>query len=192
MTRESIEMTDTAKNPDEFDCPDCESPMTYEWRELHFEYGQGKDAADLTVNVPMHCCVHCDLQFLGEKGSRLKHEAVCSHLGLLSPSEIRTIRVSRNLNREEFARLTGLGEATLGRWERGSGFQSQANDRYLRLLREPGALKQLTEVLNKAARVKENALDAEKKRQRARFPRLHLDNALTQAQKSFELFREAA
>ena len=41
------------------------------------------------------------------------------------------------MTRSEFAEVTGLGEATLGRWETGALVQNRANDRYLRLMREP-------------------------------------------------------
>ena len=47
------------------------------------------------------------------------------------------------MNRAEFARLSGLGEATLARWENGSVTQSRANDRYLRLLAQPGGIDRL-------------------------------------------------
>ena len=40
------------------------------------------------------------------------------------------------MSQAEFARVTGFGEATIGRWENGLVIQNVANDRYLRLLRE--------------------------------------------------------
>lgn len=152
MTLRPNEMNDSRKIQEDFDCPDCEHPTTYEWRELHFTYGEGEIATELTVDVPMYICAACDLQFLDETGSRLRHDAVCRHLGLLSPSEIRSIRARLKLNREEFAQYTGLGVASLARWERGMGYQNQANDRYLRLLGTSYGVSQLQKLINELKR----------------------------------------
>ena len=73
-------------------------------------------------------------------------EAVYRHHGLLSPWEIRAIRERRKLSRKAFAEITGLGEATIKRWETGAITQNRANDRYLRLLNDDScwsALKRL-------------------------------------------------
>ena len=67
----------------------------------------------------------------------IQHEALCKRLGILTPKEITFIR--KNLyhmsSMKEFAKFTGLGSTSLQRWESGSGMQSTANDKYLRLLR---------------------------------------------------------
>ena len=73
----------------------------------------------------------------GQEKPEKPHEAVCEELGLLTPKEITFIR--KNLyhmsSMKEFAKLTGLGSASLQRWESGSSMQNPANDKYLRLLR---------------------------------------------------------
>lgn len=67
------------------------------------------------------------------------HGAVCRHLGLLTPSEIKDIRTRRDMSQAAFAELTGLGEATIARWERGDVTQNRGNDRFLRMVqREEG------------------------------------------------------
>ena len=43
----------------------------------------------------------------------IRHEAVCRHLGVLAPGEIRALRREHGMSRAAFARLTGFGEATL-------------------------------------------------------------------------------
>ena len=47
------------------------------------------------------------------------------------------------MSRAAFAKVTGLGEATLNRWENGLLIQNRANDRYLRLLASPGNVQAL-------------------------------------------------
>ena len=82
-----------------------------------------------------------------DEGERLRHEAVCRHLGVLSPAEISGLRKGFGMSRAAFAELTGLGEASLGRWESGAVIQNRANDRYLRLLSLPGLIGSLAELV---------------------------------------------
>lgn len=50
------------------------------------------------------------------------------------------------MSRAAFAEVTGLGEATLNRWENGIKVQTLANDRYLRLLARPENMQRLRSV----------------------------------------------
>jgi transcriptional regulator with XRE-family HTH domain len=52
----------------------------------------------------------------------------------LTPERIRGLRQLHDRNRKEFAADTGIGEASLGRWESGAVIQSAQADAYLRLL----------------------------------------------------------
>lgn len=116
-------------------CPVCgERSVTKYWYHDTFTYGSGDTAATLEADLPVRRCGACDFEFLDHEGERLQHEAVCRHLGVLTPAEIRAIRGLAGMNRAEFAELSGLGEATLNRWENGAVVQNRANDRYLRLL----------------------------------------------------------
>ena len=117
-------------------CPQCgekgavtTSPYLYT-----FCYGSGEPTVDLTVELPLRRCSSCEFEFLDDEAERLEHEAICQHLGVLSPTEIERIRRSHDMTRAVFAQVTGLGEATLNRWENGIKIQTLANDRYLRLL----------------------------------------------------------
>lgn len=48
------------------------------------------------------------------------------------------------MSRAEFARVTGFGEATLARWERGEVIQNTSNDSFLRMLMDRDAMKRLS------------------------------------------------
>ena len=128
----------TATRPDDpqdiVPCFDCGADTRRKWGEHTFTYGAGPDAAELTVTLPIHVCPSCGFECIDGKGEALKHEAVCRHLGVLSPREISRIRETHGMTRAAFARVTGLGEATLNRWEKGILIQNTANDRYLRLV----------------------------------------------------------
>ena len=133
----------------ELTCPLCGRPeITTLWNTLVFNYGPEESTVELTVYVPVRRCENCDFEYLDEEAERLKHEAVCRHLGVLSPAEVRRIREGFDMTRAKLAQLTGLGEATLNRWENGLSVQTHAYDRYLRLLTRPGNTRVLKELMN--------------------------------------------
>ena len=131
------------------ECPQCgEASITTYWHHDIFTYGSGASAAKLHVDLPVRRCASCDLEFLDHEGERLRHEAVCRHLGVLSPAEIADIRKRFGMTRAVFAELTGLGPATLNRWENGAIVQNLANDRYLRLLALPHVMSRLQSLVS--------------------------------------------
>lgn len=126
------------------ECPECGSKgVSTTSTEQIIHYGQGADAAKFKAIVPLRTCEQCGFQFLDKEGQQARHEAVCRHLRVMPPAQIRALRDYLQLSRDEFARLTGLGEATIGRWERGALIQNIANDRYLRLVGSEGNIERL-------------------------------------------------
>ena len=116
-------------------CPMCgEDCVSTTWVLHAFDYGSEEDRVELHVRVPMNRCGACEFEYLDYRAERLKHDAVCDYLGVLSPDEIRRIRENYSMTRAAFADVTGLGEASLNRWENGLSIQRLAHDRYLRLL----------------------------------------------------------
>ena len=66
--------------------------------------------------------------------------------GLLSASEIRTLRKRFRFRQEDLARLLRLGANTVSRWESGRNVQTAAMDILLRMLRDlPGSVDYLRE-----------------------------------------------
>ena len=116
-------------------CPLCgDTGITTTWKPDVYNYGTGESMVELTVDVPVRQCEACDFEYLDDEAERLRHGAICRHLGVLSPDEIRHIRKGLGMTRAKFAQVTGFGEASLNRWENGLTIQTHANDRYLRLL----------------------------------------------------------
>lgn len=132
-------------------CPDCESRnIDTQLIDHRFEYGSGDSAVTLTATTPLRKCRDCGAKYLDAEAEELMHAAVCHHLGVMTPAEVRAIRQqSGRLSRVEFSRITGLGEATIGRWERGELIQNTANDRLLFLLTFPENLLRLRERLDR-------------------------------------------
>ena len=117
-----------------------------------FRYGVEDSAVDLTVNLPVRRCRACGFEFLDRESERIKLEAICAHLGVLSPSGIRRIRERHGMTQAEFAEVTGLGTATLVRWENGSMNHTRAYDRYVRLLERSEIMEQLRRLVARADR----------------------------------------
>lgn len=123
----------------EVTCPACgSSQVGSELIDHRFPYGDEVKGIELTARVPLRECSECDEQFLDSEAEDLMHDAVCRHLGVMCPAEVRSIRKqSGGLSQSEFASLTRLGAATIGRWERGQLIQNAAYDQFLYLLTFP-------------------------------------------------------
>jgi putative zinc finger/helix-turn-helix YgiT family protein len=100
-----------------------------------FEYGPEDDRITIVAEgVPVLECPACGETLYGPDAARVRHQAICRTLGLLTPEQIKGVREKLGKKQAEFARLTGVGVATLSRWEQGRLIQTRALDRYLRLL----------------------------------------------------------
>ena len=122
-------------------CPQCEdNRVTTSIQDYKYVYGTGDSAVKLNVKIPVHECFQCELQYTDWEADEIKHNALCQHFGVLNPNQIKQLREQYDMSRSAFAQLTGLGEASLNRWEKGINVQNLANDRFLRLLNEPSIL----------------------------------------------------
>jgi len=125
-------------------CAECGSTnVETRLEKQQFPYGQGRNTVEIEASVPVRHCLQCGFEFLDGAAESRRHEAVCRHLGVLTPDDIKEIREAYGLSRAEFSRLTRLGEATLTRWESAALIQNAAYDRYLRLLRFPENFRRL-------------------------------------------------
>jgi len=126
-------------------CPDCgETEFTVSNIVDNFQYGSGADAVELSAAIPVHTCNSCGFQFTDSDAEVIRHEAVCNHLGRMSPAKIRELRDSQDLSREAFAAISGIGYASLSRWESGHLIQGAANDNFLYLLQSRENMERLT------------------------------------------------
>ncbi|MHB1424925.1 MAG: type II toxin-antitoxin system MqsA family antitoxin [Gemmataceae bacterium] len=96
----------------------------------------GKTKTVVAENVPVSECdnTECGERLSGPEAAGIRHEAICRTFGLLTPREIQAIRERLELSQERFAQLTGIGVATISRWERGRLLQNRAMDNLLRLV----------------------------------------------------------
>jgi DNA-binding transcriptional regulator YiaG len=130
--------------PKIYECPNCGS-TSIETRIVldKFQYGVGAKAVELEALVPFRNCADCNFEYTDSEAEDLRHEAVCRHLGVMTPAEIIAVRKKHGLTRSEFADKTRIGEASLARWETGELIQNPANDAYMYLLSFPENLERL-------------------------------------------------
>ena len=105
------------------------------FEEETFVYGSGDDAVEISVRVPVHSCRECAFVFTDDAADQIRHDAICRHQKVMTPSEVAAIRKMYDVSRAEFARITRIGEASVNRWENGLLIQNRAMDQYLYLLR---------------------------------------------------------
>jgi YgiT-type zinc finger domain-containing protein len=75
--------------PERIECPTCGGHNVHTTIETEtFAYGDGPEAVGLTVRVPVRTCNNCGFQFTDDIAEEVRHEAVCRHLGMMSPKEI--------------------------------------------------------------------------------------------------------
>lgn len=116
-------------------CPECgHSEIDTRCEDCPFTYGRGADAVKISVRLPVRKCRKCGFEFFDEEAEDLSHKAVCRHLGRLTPQQIKDLREKYGFSRADLERLTGLGEASIARWERGELIQNAGNDSLLWLL----------------------------------------------------------
>lgn len=128
----------TFRDSEKILCPVCESKsIVTQMRQESFPYGSGKEEVTLSAVVPVHSCQDCQFQFTDEQADQAKHNAICKHLEVMTPSQITWIRQQHNLSRAEFARVARIGEASINRWENALLIQNPAMDQYLYLLSFP-------------------------------------------------------
>ena len=125
-----------AKGKENRRCPSCgHASLVAQTIRDEFEYGaEGERVLVVADAVPVLVCPACGETFFGPAAARVRHQAICVAMGLLTPDQIKGVREKLGKNQAEFAKLTGIGVATLSRWECGRLIQTRAMDRYLRLL----------------------------------------------------------
>jgi putative zinc finger/helix-turn-helix YgiT family protein len=133
---EGFAMIRELKEQRERRCPTCgQGTLVARVIRDEFEYGPEDDRITIVAEgVPVLECSACGETLYGPEAARVRHQAICRTLGLLTPEQIKGVREKLGKKQAEFAELTGIGVATLSRWEQGRLIQTRALDRYLRLL----------------------------------------------------------
>lgn len=101
------------------------------WVVDKFTYGSGENEAKLSVEIPELHCEDCQMVYTDHRAETLRHNAVCKHLKIFNPQQIVEVREAAGLSQQAYAEITGIGRASLSRWENGAGFQNSSIDNLL-------------------------------------------------------------
>ena len=127
------------------DCVLCGSKeVVTKKEEISFPVSNRGKEETLSIDIPVHQCKECDFEFTGPDAAKLQHDAVCRFLNVMTPSEVREIRKKTGLTQSKFAEITGIGIASINRWEKGGVIQNPAMDSFLFLTGIPGNLDALS------------------------------------------------
>lgn len=116
-------------------CPACESTHVISKQETEdFDFGQGAEAVALQATYLVHTCLDCESMFASSEAEDARERAIAQHLGIFSRIEVRFIRKITGLSRDEFANITGIGIASIVRWENGLVRQNKAMANLMHLM----------------------------------------------------------
>jgi putative zinc finger/helix-turn-helix YgiT family protein len=96
----------------------------------------GEEKKFAVPDVPVEVCNVCGEIFYGPEAARKRHSYLCRELDIPTPEEIKSLRESLGLSQKEFADRTGLGIATISRWERGRLLPTREHRKLLRSLKD--------------------------------------------------------
>jgi putative zinc finger/helix-turn-helix YgiT family protein len=96
----------------------------------------GHDGRTYKVEIPdlvVPQCTNCLTVAIDEEADQQISDAFRREARLLTPAEIRQGREKLGMTQNQFARLLGIGESTVSRWETGAQIQQRSMDRFVRL-----------------------------------------------------------
>jgi putative zinc finger/helix-turn-helix YgiT family protein len=119
-------------------CPECgQGQLLSLTRTEEFDFELGDETVKVHAeNVPVEKCDKCGEVMSGPAAAKVRHEAICRAAGLLTPSEIKTIRDKFGWSQQQLADLTSFGVATISRWERGRLLPNRSNNKVLQAIRD--------------------------------------------------------
>jgi YgiT-type zinc finger domain-containing protein len=116
-------------------CEMCGATAVREIVNHSFDYGHGNAKVTLRTLMPVWQCATCDLEYTDSEGEAARHEAICRHLGRVSPSEASSIRALSGLSQKAFASELDVGIASVKRWELGTVIPNRSLSQTLRAYR---------------------------------------------------------
>ena len=93
----------------------------------------GRLHAFTVANLEIPVCQACGEKVFTDEVDRQINNALRSHLGLLTPSQIRDALGRLNMSQKEAAARLGIAEATLSRWLNETQIQCRSMDNFLRI-----------------------------------------------------------
>lgn len=125
-------------------CPNCNSEVLTEIKTVSETYPVKGE--EITVTAKVRCCKNCGQDIWDEEldGQNLLDAFAIyrQRHGLLQPEEIRRIREKYGLSQVAFAKVLGLGNKTVARYENGS-IADMAQNNLIELMKQPSNFREL-------------------------------------------------
>jgi putative zinc finger/helix-turn-helix YgiT family protein len=152
--------------PTGIQCPACgEGQLHSLSRTEEFEFDLGDETVKVRAeNVPIKKCDKCGEETSGPAAAKVRHEAICRAVGLLTPAEIKALRERFGWSQQYLADLTDIGVATISRWERGRLLQNRSNNKVLEAIRDCPPFREYLERLLTAKTSKQESATANSNR----------------------------
>jgi putative zinc finger/helix-turn-helix YgiT family protein len=127
-------------------CPNCEKEQLVEPYEKTVAVNVKGELIEVTPKL--YKCLECSEVFQDPNNPQdeldMAYRIYRDKHNLLQPEELKRLRLSYGLGQLELSKLTGIGIATINRYENGS-LQSTSHDTMLSLLKNPYAVKDLVD-----------------------------------------------
>jgi len=135
------------------ECPIC-GAATLEKRSGNFKFKPPDNipgGAIIVTEALWMECTTCNELIIPPALNKALDDEARARRGLLTPQEIKEVRVQTGLSQEDMAQLIGIGAKTYTRWESGRSIQNKSNDNLIRLVqRNAGLFAQLDAERNPA------------------------------------------
>lgn len=127
-------------------CPKCDTEVESTVREVTETYPVKGE--EITIRAQVRFCAACGEDIWDEeldaKNLLTAYAQYRQKHGMLQPDEIRQIREKYGLSQVAFARVLGLGDKTIARYENGS-IADMAQNNLIALMHSPGNFEELLE-----------------------------------------------
>jgi putative zinc finger/helix-turn-helix YgiT family protein len=120
----------------ELRCPVCDTPLKERRIVRQFDFGVGEMKVPVTASVVVQECEDCGAQVETAETGREMEDAGRRAIGMLVGDDFTGFRQRLGLSFREMSRMTGIGTATLSRWEAGRLRPNRSLDLLMRILRD--------------------------------------------------------
>ena len=156
---------------DLLECPICGAEVKRQRATLSIQVS----SRSVPVEGEYSTCTGCGEAFFApgemDRAMRSASSVIRDEEWLLQPEEIRVIREDLGFSQAEFERLLGVGQKSVARWEKGTGFQNGAADTLMRVARDvPGCAAYLREHAGLASSAKSQSQASPPDRVRSSVP----------------------
>ena len=118
-------------------CPICQNGgLVRAQVERAFEYGVGDMRVPTSAPISVLLCDSCGSQIDTPETGRQMEDAGRRAVGMMVGDDFRSFREGLSLSLREMSRMTGIGTATLSRWESGRLRPNRSLDLLMQILRD--------------------------------------------------------